>query len=117
MAFEKVVGTGVLLSWDSAGGSSFTTIASIVDGDKMTSTWKMANTSLLSDVVETFQKTTLDPGSYKFTVAYSPYNTEYAALKTNFLSYNALPPQWKLTFPNEGDGSGSGTFTFYAHIE
>src|ERR1043165_7307734 len=105
MAFEKVVGVGLTLGWDSTGGSSFTTIASVVDIDKMNPSWSFAKTSLLSDVLNTYQKTVRDGGDLKFTIGYSEYNTEYQALKTNFLAYNSLPPQWKITFPNEGDGS------------
>jgi|ERR1017187_233865 hypothetical protein len=114
--FEKRVGFGVTLGWDSTGGSSYAVIGTVVDGDKFEAKWKTANTSLLSDKAETFSKTSYDPGELKFTINYDPLASDYTNLKTSFLAVNATAPAWQVSFPDSGAGSGSTTETFSGHI-
>lgn len=110
--YEKRVGFGVTLGWDSAAGSSYTVIGTVVDGDKMEAKWKTANTALLSEKADTFAKTSYDPGELKFTLNYDPLSSEYSALKTSFLAVNATAPTWQISFPDSGAGSGATTETF-----
>ena len=115
---NKLVGFGAVIAWDSTGGSSFVTLATIVDGDKTEAKWDTANTTLLSEKAQTHAKTEYNPGELKLTVAYFPGGTEYQSLKTSFLAVNAPPPQWQITFANDGEGNGSGLTveTFYANV-
>jgi hypothetical protein len=118
--YEKRVGFGATISWDSAGGSTFVVIGTVVDGDKNDAKWKTAKTSLLSEKADTFSKTSYDPGEFKFTIIYDPLDTEYQALKTAFLAVNEPAPQWELSFVDSGSESGSGSGdcsdTFFAHV-
>jgi hypothetical protein len=115
----KRSGTGVTIGWDVDGGTSYTLIGIVVDGDKTEAKWATAKTSLLADSADTFVKTSYDPGEFKFTVVYDPDDSGYQALEASFKDVNCPPPSWEITFPDQdctGIGSGSTTETFSAHI-
>lgn len=114
--YEKRTGIGCTLGWDSTGGTTYVALGTVVDGDKFEAMFKTANTSLLSDVGETFAKTSYDPGTFKFTVIYDPLASDYTNLKTNFALVNALAPHWQISFPDTGSGSGATTDAFFGHI-
>jgi len=116
MTIAKRVGFGCTIGWDVAGGSSYQTIASVVDGDKTEAKWNVANTSLLSDKAQTFAKTSYDAGELKLKLNYDPEDSEYVALKASFVAVNVIAPTWLLTLPDVGNGSGSATESFSALI-
>jgi hypothetical protein len=115
--FEKRIGLGCTIGWCSSGSTSpIVVLGTVVDGDKTEAKAKTANTSILSDVWETFSKASIDPGEFKFTVVYDPLASDYQNLATSLAQVNALPPYWQLSFPDNGSGSGSTTEEFYGHV-
>src|SRR4051794_23824596 len=114
---NKYVGYGCTLNWDATGGTSFAALGDVVDGDKVDSKWKTANTSLLSEKADTFRKTSYDPGSFKFTVVYDPAASNYTDLLASFVSVNVPAANWQIQFPHVASGSGSGPAeTFFGYI-
>ena len=109
MSIEKRVGMGCTISWDSAGGTSYTVIGSVVDGDKNEAKAKTAKTALLSEFWDTFAKVSADPGEFKFTIVYDPGASEYHSLATSLAQIDATAPTWQLSFPDNGLGFGSGS--------
>lgn len=112
MALYERVGLGCTIDWDSTGGTSFTPIGSVVDGEKTEAKAKTAKTALLSDTWDTFAKCSIDPGEFKFTIAYDPLYSEYHSLATSLAAVNTVAPNWRLSFPDNGNGSGATTETF-----
>jgi hypothetical protein len=78
----------------------------------------MAKTSLLTEVFDTKSKCSIDPGELQLEIAYDPNDTNtYQLLATQFGIVNAVAPNWQITFPSVGEGSGDvRTETFKAHV-
>ncbi len=118
MAVNKRAGFGVTLSVDPTGGTSYTTLAAIVDGvSESDAKATTVDTTLLSETFMTNTKTQIDPGEVTFTIAYDPDETTSVLLKALHTSVNPVPPAWLITYPYGVLGSGSITTKgFFAHL-
>jgi hypothetical protein len=110
MALNRRIGLGVTVGVDSAGGTSFTTLGSVVDGAKEGgSKADVADVSILSDTFKQKAKGQIDPNEVTMTVAYDPDDTTTTLLKTLHDSVSATPPNWQISFPPGTLGAGSIT--------
>ena len=116
MSYAKRRGIGCTIGWDVTGGTSYSALATVIDGSKTDAKFKTVMDALLSEVADTYSKTSYTPGTFKFTLNYDPLSSEYIALKANFLLVNAVAPSWQLSFPATGSGSGATSESFAAHI-
>lgn len=118
MALSKRIGLGVTLGVDTAGGTSYTTLAAVVDGlNEGESKATMVDTTVLSDTFMTKSKSQIDPGEVTLTIAYDPDEATSVTLKTLHASTSATPPTWLITLPSGTLGAGTiTTKSFAAHL-
>lgn len=78
---EKRIGYGSTLSVDSAGGTDYTEVASIVDGwSGPSTTADEIETTVLDDTYKTYARGQIDPGEITFQIAYDPADTNSQTL-------------------------------------
>ncbi len=110
MALNRRIGLGVVIGVDAAGGTSFTTLGSVVDGAKEGgSKADVADISILSDTFKQKAKGQVDPAEVTMTVAYDPDETTTTLLKTLHDQIQTVPPNWQISFPSGTLGAGSIT--------
>src|SRR5579884_3592801 len=116
MSLTKRVGLGTVLSVDTTGGTTFVALASIVDVINSEAKAKDVDTSLLTDLFDTFLKGNIDGGSVTFTIAYDPADTNTTQiLGTLFASTSQTLANWQITFAAVGGGSAAHE-TFLAYV-
>lgn len=116
MTLNRRIGLGFTLGVDATGGSSFTTIGSIVDGfDEDEAAADVADTSVLADLYKLKAKSQIDPGGLTFEVAWDPDFPANATLVTTFKNLTPIP-NWQISYPAGDQGAGSIVVdTFKAH--
>lgn len=109
MSLTRRIGYGSSLAVDPAGGSSFTTIAGIVDG------WTGPNvqadeieTTILSDTYKKYARGQIDPGELSFEIAYDPEDATSQMLVD--LYNDCTVATWQVTLSATCD-AGGGTVT------
>lgn len=114
MSLTVRTGLGFTLGVDPTGGTSFTTIASLVAPPKRSGAKAdTPDVTILSDTWKQFAKSQIDPGEVTFTIAYDPNDTVTTTL-TSLLSQITPTPKWQISYP-AGTGSGA-TEPFKAHL-
>ncbi len=118
MTLNRRIGLGFVLSADPAGGTSYTALASIVDGwDEAEAKADTADTSILADTYKTKSKSQIDPGSITLEIAYDPDDATTTTIITMFKSVSATPPNWQISYPAGTGGAGVVVAeTFKAHL-
>ncbi len=118
MTLNRRIGLGFTLAVDTAGGTTFVTLGSIVDGWKESgSKADTADISILSDKYKQKSKGQIDPGDVTFSIAYDPDDATSTTLITAFSSTSATPPNWQITYPSGTGGAGTTTTeTFKGHL-
>jgi hypothetical protein len=118
MTLNRRIGLGFTLAVDASGGSSFTTLGSIVDGLKEEQAKaEMVDTSVLADLYKTKSKSQIDPGGFTLMIAYDPDDATTTALVAIFKNTSAVPPNWRISYPSGTQGAGIvQTETFKAHL-
>ncbi len=122
MAVKKRIGNALTLGIDTAGGTSYTTLAAIVKEISGPSAKAEAiKMDLLGDVYDTKQRGSVDPGQYKFTIAYDTEDTNCttilnATLGASFSTLGGTLPHWLLTYGISGTGDTAQTETFFGFV-
>lgn len=110
MALEKRIVHQQLLGVDPAGGSSFTNIASIVDGWEGPDTEAdEGDTTVLADTYKTSKRAQVDPGTVSLGIAYDPNDANTQTLVDLYDSGDIAT--WQITFTDEGSGTATETFS------
>lgn len=110
MTLNRRIGLGVTIGVDSAGGTNFTTLGSIVDGAKEGGTKAdVADISILADTHKQKAKGQIDPNEVTITIAWDPDDATSTVLKSLHDSVSATPPNWQISLPSGTQGAGSTT--------
>jgi hypothetical protein len=122
MALRKRVGNAQSLAVDTAGGTSYTTLANIVkEISGPNAQAAEIDMGLLGDVYETYQRGSVNPGEYKCTIAYDPEDTNTtiltASLGATFATLASTIPHWKVTYAASGSGDTDQNETFFGFVK
>lgn len=114
MSLTVRTGLGFTLGVDPTGGTSFTTIASLVAPPKRSGVKAdTPDVTILSDQFKQFAKSQIDPGSLTYSIAYDPNDTVTTTLNS-LLTQITPTPKWQISYPA---GTGSGAMeSFKAHL-
>lgn len=117
MTLTKRIGLGITLSVDTAGGTSFTALGSIVDSMETDAKAVDVNTSLLGDQFDSFLPASIDGGTLTITIAYSPEDTNTTKILNDlFYSTSQTLANFKIGYPAVGAGTGiAETFKGYVN--
>ncbi len=108
MTLNRRIGLGFTLAADPTGGTSFSTLAAIVDGwDEEDAKAETPDTAILADLYKTFGKSQIDPGGITFEIAYDPDHATTTTLITMFKSVSQVAPNWQIGYPGGDSGAGS----------
>jgi hypothetical protein len=112
MSLERRIGLGFTLGVDSTGGTSFTTIASIVDGiEGPGADSEVADVSILTDTFKRKRKAMVDAGKVTYTIAYDPNDTNSQLLGLLLADVTTVA-NWRVGFPDQGASTSQAeTFT------
>ena len=116
MAVEEIrLGKHVTLDVDTAGGSTFAAIGSLVDIQDLSSFQAaMTEVSKLGDATKSFRPVDIDEGQLKFKIRFDINGDTYVVLKNAMTNVNKA--NWKITYAAV-EGGASETETFLGYVE
>ncbi len=122
MALRKRIGNSQSIAIATDGGTVYTTLASIVKEISGPSAKAEAiKMDLLGDVYDTKQRGSVDPGQYKFTIAYDSEDSNTTtilngSLGATFTTLATSIPHWKITYASSGTADSDQVETFFGFV-